>query len=75
MSTGSTTRGQLAAHYDCIKRRLDTVKLRNGLQMNLLGVAKAALEMFPIDASFPTTTLPDPDEVAELITSLLPSPS
>lgn len=65
MSTGTTIRGRLAALYDHIKCRVDTAKLRNGLQMDLLGVAKAVLEIFPVDESSPTTTLPDPDEVAE----------
>lgn len=74
MSTGTTTGGQLASHYDRIKRGVDTVKIENGLQTDLVGVSKAVLEMFPIDQSSPTTKLPDLDEIAEHMQSVLPFP-
>lgn len=71
MSTGTTSCRQLAAHFDQIKRRFETPKLRSGLQMELLGVAKAVFEMFLINACSSTAKLPDRDEMAKLIQSLL----
>ena len=75
MSSGTTTRGQLSAHYDRLKRRVETVTLREGLLKELVGVAKDVLDMYPIDGSASASaTMPDPDEVEECMQSLLPSP-
>ena len=75
MSSGTTTRGQLFAHYDRLKRRVDTVTVRDDLLTELVGVAKAVLDMYQIESSdSASTAIPDHDEVAEFMQSLLPSP-
>ena len=75
MRSGKTTRGQLSAHYDCLKGRVETVTLRQNLLKDLVGVAKAVLDMYPIDGSaFASATTPDPNEFEEIMKSLLPSP-
>ena len=75
MSSRTTTRGQLSAHYDRLKRRVETVTLREGLVKELVGVAKAALDMYPIDGSVSASAaMPDPYKVQEFMQSLLPSP-
>lgn len=75
MSSGTTTRGQLAAHFDLLKRRVDTVTVCDELLAELVGVGKVLLDMYPIDsASAASTAIPDSDEVAKFMHSLLHSP-
>ena len=75
MSSGTTTRAQVSAHYDRLKRRVETVIPREDLLKELVDVAKAVLDMFPIDGSASASTaMPDPEEVEEFMQSLLPSP-
>ena len=77
MSTGTQTRGQLVSRYDRLKRRVQTVKLPQGLFLDILDVTRATLDMFPITAGQPSTglELPSSEDVESFITDLLPSPA
>ena len=76
MSSGIPTRGQLATHYERQRKRVNNVTLPDGLQKDLVSVAKAALDMHPITSpASAAAAMPDAEEVEELIKSLLPSPA
>ena len=55
MRTGTQTRGQLVTRYDRLKRRVETVKLPDGLFLEILNVTRTTLEMFPIVAGHAST--------------------
>ena len=76
MSSGTTTRGQLATHYEHLRKRVNNVTIPDGLQKDLVSVAKAALDMHPITSpASAAAAILEADEVEERIKSLLPSPA
>ena len=76
MSCGTTTRGQLATHYERLRKRVNNVTLPDGLQKDLVSVAKAALDIHPITSpASAAAAMSEAEEVEELIKSLLPSPA
>ena len=75
MSSGTTTRAQVSAHYDRLKRRVETVIPNDNLLKEPVGVANAVLDMFPIyGAASASAAMPDAEEVEKFMQSLLPSP-
>ena len=74
MSSSIKTRSQLATHYERLTKRANNVTLPDGLQKDLVSVAKVALDMHPITSpASAAAPMPDTEEVEELIKSLLPS--
>ena len=76
MRSGTTTRSQLATHYERLRKRANNVTLPDVLQKDMVSVAKAALDMHQItNPASATAAMPDAEELEELIKSLPPSPA
>ena len=77
MSSNTQTRGQIVARYERLKKRMEIVKVSDDMSKSLIGVAKTTIEMFPVTATAPATTvsMPSWDDAEAFMKSLAPSPS
>lgn len=77
MSPNAQTRGQMAARYNRLKKRVEFVKFSDNASKALIEVAKTTLNIFPVTDTTPASTvsIPSWEEVESLMKSLMPSPS
>eukprot|EP00172_Hildenbrandia_rubra_P000740 Plantae.Rhodophyta-Hildenbrandia_rubra.ctg14051.p1 GENE.Plantae.Rhodophyta-Hildenbrandia_rubra.ctg14051~~Plantae.Rhodophyta-Hildenbrandia_rubra.ctg14051.p1 ORF type:complete len:269 (-),score=29.64 Plantae.Rhodophyta-Hildenbrandia_rubra.ctg14051:865-1671(-) len=75
MPSNAQTRGQVAARYERLKKRMEIVKASDDMSKPLIEIAKMTLEMFPVTAAAAAASMPKWQDAQSFMKSLTPSPS